>query len=149
MTAASTRRDAGLALGAWFLVPCLTLGASPRADDDPPKLAGTLTWKWKDGDGQTHTHTLEVEGEGAKMAARERYDDQEAIKVDKIKLDGKKITITVERKDRRSVYTGTVEGKDTINGKVAVTTEGSPESEYGWTATREAGGKVKKVEKKP
>ncbi len=31
------------------------------------------------------------------MVARERFDDEKAIKVEKIKLDGKKLTIAVER----------------------------------------------------
>lgn len=149
MLPATTRRSLGLMLGAWLLVPVLSTPTIASPDDDPPKLAGTWTWKWKDAQGETHTHTLEVEGEGAKMVARERFDDQEAIKVDKIKLEGKKVNITIERKDRRSVYTGTVEGKDTINGMVSVTTEGQPASEFGWTASREAGGKDKKEEKKP
>ena len=140
MSLPRNRRHFGLALGAWLVLPfCLDCRAS--AADDPPKLAGTWSWKWKDGQGETHRHTLEVEGEGAKMVAREKYDDEPSIKVDKIKVDGKKVSITVERKDRRSVYVGTVASDDTINGLVTVTVEGSPDSEFGWTATREAGGK--------
>ncbi len=133
-----SRRSLGLALGV-LLVSLFPLGAS--AADDPPKLAGTWTWKWKDAQGETHRHTLEVEGEGDKMVARERFDDEKAVKVDKIKLDGKKITFSVERKDRRSLYVGTVANAETINGNVTVTDEGQPASEFGWTATREAGGK--------
>lgn len=140
MTANRSRRRFGLALGALLVVPFLA-GTRATAADDPPKLAGTWTWKWKDAQGETHRHTLEVEGEGAKMVAREKYDDEPSIKVDKIKVDGKKVTIAVERKDRRSVYVGTVASADTINGLVTVTVEGSPASEFGWTATREAGGK--------
>ena len=72
------------------------------------------------------------------MVARERFDNEPSIKVEKIKLDGKKINVTVERKDRRSVYVGTVASADTINGLVTVTSEGQPATEFGWTATREA-----------
>ena len=127
----------GFALGAALLGPV----APTRADDAPPKLAGTWTWKWKDGQGETHRHTLEVEGEGDKMVARERFDDEPAVKASKIKLDGKKLTLVVERKDRRSSYTGTITNDETINGTVIVTNEGQPANEFGWTATREAGGK--------
>ena len=135
------RRRFGLTtLGILLALPCLVAAAAP-ADDSPPKLAGTWTWKWKDGQGETHRHVLEVEGEGDKMVAEERFDDEKAIKVEKIKLDGKKLTIAVERGNRRSLYVGTVASDDTINGNVTVTTEGQPATEFGWTATREAGGK--------
>ncbi len=77
------------------------------------------------------------------MVARSGSTTRPAIKVDKIKLDGKKLNMHVERKDRRSVYVGTVENAETINGLVTVTTEGQPATEFGWTATREAGGKTK------
>ncbi len=136
MTPSRTRWSLGLALSA--LVAISFTPALSFAADEPAKLAGTWTWKWKDGKGDTHRHTLEVEGEGAKMVARERYDDEPAIKVEKIKIDGKKVTISVDRKDRHSVYVGTVASADTINGVVTVSTEGSPDSEFGWTATREA-----------
>ncbi len=129
-----------LALGALLAFPLLN-GLAALGVEDPPKLAGTWTWKWKDAQGETHRHTLEVEGEGAKMVGRERFDDEKAIKVDKIKLDGKKITFSVERNDRRSLYTGTVTNAETISGKVTVTNEGQPANEFGWTATRQAGGK--------
>ena len=133
-----TRRSFGRILGAGLILPCLAVPLVAAADT-PPKLAGTWSWKWKDAQGETHRHTLEIEGEGDKMVARERFDDEPAIKVDKIKLDGKKINITIERKDRRSVYVGTVATDETINGLVTVTTEGQPATEFGWTATREAG----------
>jgi len=137
-----TRRNFGLVLATWLVLPCLPIAVA-RPADDPLKLAGTWTWKWKDAQGETHRHVLEVEGEGDKMVARERFDNEPAIKVDKIKLDGKKLSITIERKDRRSVYSGTIANAETINGQVTVTTEGQPASEYGWTATREAGGTTK------
>ena len=138
-----TRRRFGLILGTLLVVPFLP-SHQARADDEPPKLAGTWTWKWKDALGETHNHTLEVEGEGNKMVARERYDKESAIKVDKIKLDGKKVTIAVTRGERHSLYVGTVANAETINGLVTVNVEGQPVSEFGWTASREAGGKDKK-----
>lgn len=141
MTFNCTRRSLGLALSVLVIASLTSSCSVARADDEPPKLAGTWTWKWKDSNGETHRHTLEVEGEGAKMVARERYDDKAAIKVEKIKIDGKKVTISIDRKDRHSVYVGTIASTDTINGTVTVSTEGSPNSEFGWTATREAGGK--------
>ena len=137
---ASRRRCLVTALGALLALPLLAAAPAPAADD-PPKLAGTWTWKWKDGQGETHRHVLEIEGEGDKMVAMERFDDEKAIKASKVKVDGKKVSIVVERKDRRSVYTGTVANAETINGTVNVTDEGQPSSEYGWTATKEAGKK--------
>ena len=130
----------GIALGALLTAPTVA-GSIARAADDVPKLAGTWTWKWKDSLGETHRHTLEIEGEGDKMVARERFDDQPAIKVNKIKVEGKKVSIAVERKDRRSSYVGTITNAETISGTVTVTDEGSPATEFGWTATRQAGGK--------
>ena len=134
-----SRRRLGLVLGAVLLLPCAPIAGGAAADDEPPKLAGTWTWKWKDAEGETHRHKLEVEGEGEKMIAREQYDDEKSIKVEKIKLDGKKITIAVDRGSRRSLYVGTVASGDTINGTVTVTIQGQPASEFGWTASREAG----------
>ncbi len=118
----------------------LLIASYASAADDPPKLAGTWSWKWKDAQGETHRHTLEVEGAGNKMTARERYDDEAAIKADDLKLDGKTITFSVRRNGRLSAYKGTVASAETINGHVTVTIDGM-ESEYGWTASREAGGK--------
>ena len=137
-----TRRSFGLILGALLVCPLLVHDRA-QADDKVPKLAGTWTWKWKDGLGETHQHTLEVEGEGKKMVARERYDDEKSIKVDKIDLDGDKVTIAVTRGERRSLYVGKIADADTINGLVTVNTEGQPVSEFGWTAKREAGGEKK------
>ena len=129
----------GLALGAALF----GLGPiAPARAADPPKLAGTWTWKWKDAQGETHRHILEVEGEGDKMIARERFDDEAAVKATKVKLEGRKLTLVVERKDRRSEYIGTIaDNNETINGEVTVANNGQPDAEFGWTATREAGKK--------
>ena len=107
-------------------------GAGRRA----PKLAGTWTWEWKDAEEKTHKHVLEVEGVGAKIAARERFDDLAAIKVTELKLDGKALSFTVQRGDRRSEYKGTVADADTINGTVTVSVNNQP-NQFGWTAKRE------------
>ncbi len=132
------RRTAlGLLLGALIVG---TAGAVAPLADDPPKVAGTWTWKWKDAKGETHRHVLELEGEGKKLAGRERYDDEAAVKVDDLKLVGKKISFAVARKGRRAEYSGSVDSADTINGMVTTTTDGQA-SEFGWTASREAGGK--------
>ncbi len=123
-----------------FALMGLFSGSRAPAAADPPKLAGTWTWKWKDAQGETHRHILEVEGSGDKMTARERYDDEAAIKADDLKLDGKTVTFSVRRGGRLSTYKGTVASPETINGHVTVTIDGM-ESEFGWTAAREAGGK--------
>ena len=145
MTPADRRRrrsGTAIVLGVALLSPLVWAMTSPaNAADDPPKITGTWTWKWKDGNGDTHKHTLDIEGEGDKMVARERFDDQPAVKASKIKVDGKKVTVVVERKDRRSAYTGTITNGETISGTVIVTDEGQQGNEYGWTATRAAGGK--------
>ena len=124
-----------------FRLAGVALLAGPAAlADDPPKLAGTWTWKWKDAQGETHRHVLEVEGPADKLVGRERFDDEAAIKVDDLKLAGKKITFAVTRKGRRAEYTGTVASADTINGMVTTVIDGQS-SEFGWTASRAAGGK--------
>ncbi len=128
----------GIALGALLAGPAPTPAA-----DDPPKVAGSWSWKWKDAQGETHRHVLEVEGAGDKITARERFDDEAAVKVDDFKLDGKKISFAVTRKGRHADYKGTVDSADTINGVVVVVLEGGQPSEFGWTANREAGGKGK------
>jgi hypothetical protein len=115
----------------------VTLVSSPPAGAADPDLAGTWTWKWKDAQNETHRHVLEVEGSGNKLAARERFDDMEAVKVTDLKRDGKKVTFSVLRGKRRSAYSGTLDKPDTINGKVVVTVEGGDQNEFGWTATRE------------
>ena len=60
----------------------------PARAAEPPKLAGTWTWTWKDRIGETHRHILEVEGVGTKLAARELFDDQPAVAVSNLTLDG-------------------------------------------------------------
>ncbi|HWE36942.1 MAG TPA: hypothetical protein VG406_10285 [Isosphaeraceae bacterium] len=110
-------------------------GAAARADD-APKLAGSWTWSWKGPDGTEHKHVLEVEGTGAKLAARERFDDLEAVKVNDLKVDGKKVSFSVLRGKRRSEYNGKLDGDDTIDGKVLVEDDGRS-NEYTWTAKRE------------
>lgn len=121
-----------LALAGWLAAPAVA------ADDPAPKLAGTWTWKWKDAAGETHKHTLELEGANDKLTGRESFDDKPAVKVENLKLDGKTLSFTSTHDKRTSEYKGTIEKDDTINGTVSVSIDGQ-ESEYGWTATREAG----------
>ncbi|WP_435015985.1 hypothetical protein TA3x_003543 [Tundrisphaera sp. TA3] len=131
-------RHAAMALGlaAWFAT--LGLAAAPAPEDVVPKLAGTWTWKWKDAAGETHKHTLELEGENDKLTGRERFDDKPAVKVENLKLDGKNLSFASTHGKRRSEYKGKLGDSDTINGTVSVSIEGQA-SEFGWTATREAG----------
>jgi len=110
--------------------------------DDAPKLAGTWKWSWKDAAGETHRHVLEIEGVGDKLTGRERFDDKAAIKVDDLKLVGKKISFSVTRDNRRAEYEGTVDSTDLITGNVTVV-QGGQSSEFGWSASRE---KAKKGE---
>ena len=74
----------------------------------------------------------------ASASARERFDDLEAVKVEDFKVDGKKVTFSVKRGDRRAAYSGTVGDGDTINGMVTVTVAEDPASEFTWTAKRKA-----------
>src|SRR5436305_2604550 len=85
----------------------LVLAVPATAADDAAKLAGTWTWMWKDAEGETHRHVLEVEGTGNKLSARERFDDQEPVKVIDLKVAGKKVNFTVIRGQRTAVYSGT------------------------------------------
>lgn len=110
------------------------------AADTAPKMAGTWTWSWKDAAGDTHKHTLELEGANDKLTGRERFDDKAAVTVENLKFDGKIISFSATHDKRRSSYKGTVGDDDTINGTVSVSLDGQ-ESEYGWTAKREAGKK--------
>ncbi len=127
----SNRRTFLAAASAILIGPALA-----GAADEPPKLAGTWTWKWKDAQGETHRHILEVEGAGTKMTATERYDDQKGIKADDLRLDGKTITFSVKRDGKLSAYKGTVASAETINGHVTVTMDGM-ETEFGWTASKD------------
>jgi hypothetical protein len=119
---------------AWL--SCVCLLGSVRADE-PVDLAGTWTWSWKDAQGETHRHVLEIEGSGSKLTARERFDDQDAVKINDLKVVDKKINFSVLRGDRRAMYEGTIAAPDTINGKITVSSEGGQENEFGWTATRQ------------
>src|SRR4051812_48177584 len=100
------------------------LEASTRADADV--LVGSWTWSWKDGMGVTHNHVLEVEGTGDKLAARERFDDGAPIRVDDLKMTGQKVSFSSLRDGRRAAYSGTLKGKDLIDGMVTVTDDGQP-----------------------
>lgn len=113
----------------------LSLGRAAPADD-AAKLVGTWTWQWKDEQGQTHKHVLEIEGAGAKLAARERFDEAEPVKIEDLKVEGPKVNFSVMRGDRRSSYTGTLAADDTINGEVTISREGT-DKVFGWTARRE------------
>lgn len=101
----------------------------------PDALAGTWTWTWKDGEGKTHKHVLDVESAAGKLAARERFDDQDPIKVDDLKLTGDEVFFSVKRGDRMAEYKGKLVGGKTINGVVNVAVNGQPQ-EFQWTAER-------------
>lgn len=117
------------------------LAAAPRAGaEELSKLAGRWTWSWKDPSGTTHEHSLDVEGVGKKLAARERFDQEPAVKVDALTLDGKKVSFSVTRDQKRAEYSGALDG-DTIKGVVIITIDGQ-KSEYPWNATR---GTIKKA----
>lgn len=134
-------RPPHLVNGVRFVVPALVLGlgalagpASPGAEE-VSKLAGRWTWSWKDPADKTHRHSMEVEGVPAKLAARERFDNQEPVQVQNLKFDGKKVRFSVTRGERQSDYSGALDG-DVINGTVTVTYEGQS-TEYPWKATRD------------
>jgi len=118
------------------LIVGLSGAAGARAEDDA-SLAGTWTWSWKDGDGETHRHVLEVEGKGANLSARERFDQLAPVKVNNLKVVGKKVNFSVLRGDWRANYEGSLSSADTIDGKVTITGEGGQPTEFGWTAKRE------------
>lgn len=121
-----------------IIVACtvLVLVAAPGRAAGLDELVGTWTWTWKDAQGETHKHVLEVEGSGDKVAARERFDEMEPVKVTDLKLVDKKVSFTVKRGERRSSYSGTVKEKDAIDGVVTVSSDGQP-GEFGWSAKRE------------
>ena len=123
----------------WIVLALMTSGAVAFADE-PVAVAGTWTWQWKDAQGETHKHTLVVEGTGDKLAGRERFDDESAVKVDDLKVSGKTIQFSVSRKKSRAEYKGTIASGETINGEVTITNDGQA-SEFGWTAKREVPGK--------
>ncbi|MBX6313254.1 MAG: hypothetical protein IRY99_10130 [Isosphaeraceae bacterium] len=107
------------------------------AADEGPDLSGTWRWQWKDAQGQIHRHVLEVDGKGKDLVARERFDDQEPVKVTDLKVEGKKVHFSVRRGERRSIYDGTLANADTINGTVQVSGPNNQPIEYGWTALRD------------
>lgn len=131
---ATRRLASGLALGLLSLMPA---GA---AADDTPALTGTWTWDWKDGQGATHRHVLEVEGAGETLSARERFDDLDPVKVEGLKVEGKKVNFSVQRGERRATYSGTIADDKTINGNVVVLV-GNQSNEFTWTARRLPPGK--------
>jgi hypothetical protein len=113
--------------------PILTLAVALAAG--PDDLAGSWTWTWKDGEGKTHKHVLDVESAAGKLTARERFDDQESVKVNDLKLTGDEVFFVVKRGGRRAEYTGKLIGGKTINGTVNIAATGQTE-EYQWTAER-------------
>jgi hypothetical protein len=106
--------------------------ARPAGPDD---LVGTWTWTWKDGEGKTHKHILDVESSGGKLAARERFDDQAAVKVDDLKLTGDEVFFSAKREGRMAEYKGKLLAGKTINGVVNVAVNGQ-DQEFQWTAER-------------
>jgi hypothetical protein len=129
------RLAAFLLLGGGLVLGHPFAGRSRAAD--VPKLAGNWTWTWNDASGDTHRHILEVEGLAEKLAARERFDDQPAVRVADLSLDGRKVKFSVVRDKRKADYSGVVADDDkTINGTVNVTVDGQA-NEFVWKATRE------------
>ena len=76
-----------------------------------------------------------MEGLGAKLAAREQFDDLEPVPARDLRLDGKSLRFTIIRGDRRADYHGIVADRDTINGTVKVTAMGET-TENRWEASR-------------
>jgi hypothetical protein len=120
-----------------IFVSLAIVGLPARADDAKKDLVGTWSWSWKDAQGEKHNHVLEVELAGESLVGRERFDDQEAVKVTDLKLSKKKVTFSVLRGESRAAYEGTLDAPTTINGKVVITRDGQ-DDEYGWTARKEA-----------
>lgn len=116
-------------LGAALMVTSAASAAGPDT------LVGTWTWTWKDGEGKTHKHVLDVESAAGKLTARERFDDQDSIKVDDLKLTGDDVFLSVKRRDRMAEYKGKLVGTKTINGVVNVVVNGQAQ-EFQWTAER-------------
>ncbi|MDR3635510.1 MAG: hypothetical protein P4L84_17020 [Isosphaeraceae bacterium] len=120
-------------IGASLLL-CVFSGPPSRADG-PTDLSGTWSWTWTDAAGRLHRHVLEVEGIGSVLAARERFDDQDPVKVSDVKREGKNVRLTAVRGDRRAEYRGVLADASTINGTVSVK-EGEQTTDYPWKATR-------------
>ena len=117
----------------------LMLAAAAHADDPAPEIVGRWTWKWSDAKGDTHKHLLVVEKVAGKLSGREKHDDVEALKVDGLKVEGKRVEFTVKRGERTAKYGGSFADADTINGTVTVTGAEATgqDSSYGWTASRD------------
>ena len=122
-------------LGLSCVLVALSSGSAALEPEDGPKLAGTWIWSWNDPKGETHRHVLEIEGTGAKLAARERFDELAPVRVTGLMLDGKNLKLTVVRDQKRADYSGVVADSDTINGTVSITFEGQT-TEYVWKAKR-------------
>lgn len=123
----SRRMMLGLVLGGPLLLAA--------ARDDVGDLAGTWSWSWKDAQGKTHTHVLEVVKAGSNVAVRERFDDEQPVQVNDLKVVGNRVNFSVLRGERRAAYAGTRAGADTINGTVTVTNK-ARNDESSWTARR-------------
>ncbi len=121
---------AGIAL--FVIIP--VLATTGLAADSPPSLVGTWTWEWKGSDDKTHHHSLVVEGEGKTLAAQERFDEESPVKVDDFQVEGKKVSFSVTRGERRAAYSGTLGDANTINGNVTVNVAEKPATEFTWTA---------------
>lgn len=130
------------------LAVALAVSAAPLAAQDEPvsPLTGTWNWQWKDAEGVNHKHVLEVSGAGKALAARERFDDLPAVKVDDLKLDGKEVRFSVTRDEKRSEYQGKMTKDDTISGVVTVAVKGQT-TQFGWTANKDRA--TEKVSPKP
>lgn len=128
-------RKAAMASGWMLLIAGLTLEAAARPGD-ADVLVGSWSWGYKDGQGVMHKHVLEVEGTGDKIAARERMDEESPVKVTDLKVTGKMVSFSVLRSKRRAAYSGTLKGKDLIEGQVTVSDDGQSQ-EYGWEAKKE------------
>ena len=126
-------------IAATLSLTILTLGLFARADEPAPEVVGRWTWKWTDAKNETHKHLLVVERVGGKLSGREKHDDVEAIKVDDLKVDGRKVEFVVKRGERTAKYSGKFTDADTIDGTVTVTGAEATgqDSSYGWTAGRD------------
>ena len=65
----------------------------------------------------------------------ERFDDQESVKVDDLKVTGEEVFSLVKRTPRTAEYKGKLIGGKTINGVVNVAVNGQAQ-EFQWTAER-------------
>ena len=125
-----------------FAIPslCFAIFIMPppasSADEPAPKFDGFWTWKWEDQDGTIHKHVLNVESAGNKLAASERFDDQDPVEVEELKVKGNEVSFVVPRGKLRAFYVGKFASDDTINGEVQVTNAAGQVEKFGWTAKR-------------